>query len=484
VTYPCMGCYPSRPYWREECGVFGVYAPPQDVARTAYFGLFALQHRGQESAGIVTGDGKVLTGHADLGLAFQVFDEDIIQRLKGHVGLGHVRYSTMGGNIRANAQPMIGRHRSGPFAIAHNGNLLNAAPLRAQLEEEGVSFAGSSDTEVMCKFLEGSRADSVEDALVEMMETVQGAYSLGVITPDRLITVRDPYGVRPLCIGQLSGDGWVIASESCALSTIGAGFVREVQPGELIVFDDGGMHATQVQDSERKACCVFEFIYFARPDSHIYGKSVYSARVRMGHMLAQQDVPDADLVVPIPETGIPGAIGYAQVSGIPFGEAVIKNRYIFRTFIAPDQRLRELGVRMKLSTLKEAIAGRRLVVVDDSIVRGTTTGPEVELLRAAGAREIHLRICSPPIPYPCFYGIDTSAQRDLLAARMSVEQIRRHLNADSLDYQTMRGLIRAVGLPKTNFCTACFDNDYPIPVSQEARVTKFDLEVHHQDAGD
>jgi amidophosphoribosyltransferase len=450
------------------------------VARIAFFGLFALQHRGQESAGIVTGDGHVLHGHRDLGLVFQVFDEDIIRSLKGFVALGHVRYSTMGSNVIANAQPLIGHGRFGPFALAHNGNLTNAAALRRELEEDGVCFSGSSDTEVVLKLLEHSRTENIESAIADIMNTVQGAYSLGILTPDRLIAVRDPYGVRPLCIGQLNGDDWVIASETCALSTIGADFIREVQPGEVIVFDHNGMRATQVQESPRKACCIFEFIYFARPDSHIYGKNVYNARVRMGHMLAQQDVPEADLVVPIPETGIPGAIGYAQVSKIPFGEALIKNRYIFRTFIAPDQRLRDLGVRMKLSALKEAIAGRRLVVVDDSIVRGTTTKPEVELLRAAGAREIHLRVCSPPIPYPCFYGIDTSAQSQLIAARMSVEQIRRHIGATSLLYQTMRGLIKAVGLPKSNFCTACFDGDYPIPVPPEAAVGKFDLERNHQ----
>jgi len=465
-----------RPHWHEECGVFGVFSPGSDVARLCFFGLFALQHRGQESAGIVVGDGQELTGHKDLGLAFQVFDEEIISSLRGRVGLGHVRYSTTGSNVVANAQPMIGQHRSGPFAMGHNGNLINAYKLRRELEQEGVTFEGSSDTEVMCKLLERSRADSIEDAILEMVGAIEGAYSLGIITRDRLIAVRDPHGVRPLCIGQLNGDSWVLASETCALSTIGAEFVREVQPGEMIVFDEDGMRATQIVDAARKACCIFEFIYFARPDSHIYGKSVYNARVRMGHMLAQQNVPDADLVVPIPETGIPGAIGYAQVSGIPFGEALIKNRYIFRTFIHPDQRLRDLGVRMKLSALKEAIAGRRLVVVDDSIVRGTTTGPEVALLRAAGAREIHLRVCSPPIPFPCFYGIDTSTQSQLIAARMSVEQIRKHLDADTLVYQTMRGLVRAVGLPKANFCTACFDGEYPIPVSPETRVTKFDLE--------
>jgi len=470
-------------HWRDACGVFGIYAPGEDVARTTYFGLFALQHRGQESAGIVVGDGQQLDAHVELGLAFQVFDESIIRRLRGCVALGHVRYSTMGSNILANAQPIVGEGHFGPFAIAHNGNLVNASPLRRQMEADGVTFYGSSDTEVMAKVLERARAATVEDAVVELMHTVRGAYSLGIMTPDRLIAVRDPHGVRPLCLGQLNSSGWIIASETCALQTVGADFVREIQPGEMVVVDANGLRATQVLESPRRAMCVFEFIYFARPDSTIYGKNVYMARVRMGQMLARCCDVDADMVVPIPETGVPAAIGYAQESGKPFGEVFIKNRYIFRTFISPDQRMRDLGVRMKLSALKEAIAGRRLIVVDDSIVRGTTTKPEVELLRSAGAREIHLRITCPPIRYPCFYGIDTSAGRsELIAARMSVEKIREHIGADTLEYQTMANMVRAIGLPKLNFCTACFDGEYPIEVPPEVRVTKFDLERDRQPA--
>lgn len=481
TTIEFPGCREGR--WRDACGVFGVYAPGEDVARVTYFGLFALQHRGQESAGIVVGDGHRLDGHVDLGLAFQVFDESIIRRLRGHVALGHVRYSTMGSNILPNAQPIVGEGHFGPFAIAHNGNLVNAVPLRRQMEADGVIFYGSSDTEVMAKVLERTRATRVEDAIVELMHTVRGAYSLGIITPDRLIALRDPNGVRPLCIGQLNSAGWVIASETCALQTVGAEFVREIQPGEMVVVDGDGLRATQVLESSRRAMCIFEFIYFARPDSTIYGKNVYMARVHMGQMLARNSDVDADMVVPIPETGIPAAIGYAQESGKPFGEVLIKNRYIFRTFISPDQRMRDLGVRMKLSPLKEAIAGRRLIVVDDSIVRGTTTKPEVELLRSAGAREIHLRITCPPIRYPCFYGIDTSAGRsELIAARMSVEDIRRHIGADSLEYQTMANMVRAVGLPKLHFCTACFDGEYPIEVPPEVKVTKFDLEETREPA--
>ncbi|MCX7599208.1 MAG: amidophosphoribosyltransferase [Armatimonadetes bacterium] len=476
---------PGHGRWRDACGVFGVFAPGEDVARTTYFGLFALQHRGQESAGIVVGDGHRLDSHVDLGLAFQVFDESIIRRLRGYVALGHVRYSTMGSNTLPNAQPIVGEGHFGPFAIAHNGNLVNAGLLRRQLEAAGVIFYGSSDTEVMAKLLELSRATTAEDAVAELMHTVLGAYSLGIITPDRLIAVRDPHGVRPLCIGQLNSAGWVIASETCALQTVGAEFVREIQPGEMVVIDGDGLHATQVLESPRRAMCIFEFIYFARPDSTIYGKNVYMARFRMGQMLARTSDVDADLVVPIPETGIPAAIGYAQESRKPFGEVLIKNRYIFRTFISPDQRMRELGVKMKLSPLKEVIAGRRLIVVDDSIVRGTTTKPEVELLRSAGAKEIHLRITCPPIRYPCFYGIDTSAGRsELIAARMSVEDIRKEVGADTLEYQMMANMIKAVGLPKLNFCTACFDGQYPIEVPPEVKVSKFDLERDRQPASE
>ena len=310
------------------------------------------------------------------------------------------------------------------------------------------------------------------------MHRMQGAYSLGIISPTRLIGVRDPHGVRPLCIGRLNSDNWVVASETCALHTIGAEYVREVEAGEIVTFEGDDIYSQRAIIGERKACCIFEFIYFARPDSNIYGKSIYVSRLRMGHMLARQAPVDADLVMGVPETGIPHAAGFAEVSGIPFGEGFIKNRYIQRTFITPSQRLRELGVRMKLTPLREAVAGKRLVVVDDSIVRGTTTGPEMKLLREAGAREIHLRISCPPIKFPCFYGIDTSAGRSqLIAAQKSVEDIREHLGADTLEYLNMRNLVKAVGLPKDNFCTACFDRQYPIPVPEELRLSKFDLET-------
>ena len=466
----------SERSWRDECGVFGLYAPGLDVARIAYFGIYALQHRGQESAGIATGNGDTVRVHAGLGLAYQVFDEQTISGLTGDVAVGHVRYSTTGGNIIANAQPMLGEHKSGRFAVGHNGNLVNARELRDEMSAKGVTFERSSDTEVICQLIAQSDAETIEEAIAEAMARMAGAYSLAIVTPNRVIGVRDPHGVRPLSIGRMGADGWVLASETCAIHTVGGEFVREVQPGEVVTLDSRGITSVQVTDPDRKACCIFEFIYFARPDSHIYGKSVYMSRVRMGHMLAQQSPVDADIVVPIPETGIPAAIGFSQVSKVPFSEGFIKNRYIFRTFINPDQRMRDLGVRMKLTPLREALAGRRVIVVDDSIVRGTTTAPEVDLLREAGAREVHLRICCPPIKYPCFYGIDTSNRKELIAARMTPEEICEHVGADSLHFLDMKGLVAAVGLPKGNFCTACFDRSYPIPIPREVKVTKFDLE--------
>lgn len=466
-----------RGHWRDECGVFGVWGPGTEAARLAFFGLFALQHRGQESAGIVTGDSQELRIHTNLGLVSQVFSEDIIRSLPGHVGLGHVRYSTTGGNRLPNVQPMVGEHRGAPFALAHNGNLVNALLLRDRLEARGHTFTSTSDTQVIVQQIADSAADTLEEAIAEAMPQMEGAYSLALIAPDRLIAVRDPHGVRPLCLGRLGDGGWVVASETCALNVINARFVREVQPGEIVTLNSDGLESRQVMEPQRKACCIFEFIYFARPDSDIYGKNIYASRMRMGNMLALQAPVSADLVIGVPETAIPHAIGFAQNSHIPYGEGFIKNRYIHRTFIQPEQRMRELGVRMKLTPLREALAGKRVVVVDDSIVRGTTTGPELELLRDAGVREIHLRISCPPIKYPCFYGIDTSAGRkELIAARMTVPEIRDHLGADSLEYLSLPNLTKAVGLPRGNFCTACFDNKYPIPVPELVKATKFELE--------
>ncbi len=450
--------------WGDACGVIGVYAPGEDVARIMYFGLFALQHRGQESAGMSLWHPlEGMQHHKGMGLAFQVFSEQTLRNLQGAVGIGHVRYATTGGSSIDNAQPMSGEGKFGPFSLAHNGNLVNTEALRADLERQGARIPGNSDTAVMAEMLSRSSQTTIEDAIAEMMHQIEGAYSLVFLTPHKILAARDQYGVRPLCIGRLNGKHWVVASETCALHTIGADLVREVEPGELVTIDADGITSTQVVEPAQRACCIFEFIYFARPDSHIYGRSVYMSRQRMGALLAQQAPVDADLVIPVPESAIPHAMGYAEASGIPYGEGFIKNRYIHRTFIAPDQRLRQLGVKMKLTPLKEAVSGKRLIVVDDSIVRGTTTGPEIQLLRDAGAKEIHLRINCPPIMWGCFYGVDTSKDRnELIASRMSVEEIRQHLGADSLEFLNMDNLIDAVGLPRNNFCTACFDGNYPI----------------------
>jgi amidophosphoribosyltransferase len=462
--------------WRDACGVFGIWGPGEDVARIAFFGLYALQHRGQESAGIAVSDGTSVRLHTGLGLASQIFDEGIITSLTGTCAIGHVRYSTTGGNVLCNAQPFYGEHRSGPFAVGHNGNLVNTVELRTELERLGETFVATSDTEVIARLISRSSAPTLEEAVAEAMQRMEGAYSLTILGPDRILAVRDPYGVRPLCIGRMGGGPWIVASETCALSTVGAEFVREVLPGEIVTLGANGQDSLQAMEPERRACCIFEFIYFARPDSHIYGRNVYMARLRMGHMLAQQAPVEADLVVGVPESAIPHAMGYAQVSHVPFGEGFIKNRYIHRTFIMPDQRMREAGVRMKLTPLREAVAGKRLVVVDDSIVRGTTTGPEIELLREAGAREIHLRISCPPIRFPCYYGIDTATRKELIASRMSVDEVRRHVGADTLTYLDMKNLVKAVGLPKANFCTACFDEMYPIPIARDVKISKYDLE--------
>ncbi len=479
MTLPiaCRDVAPRREHWRDACGVFGVYAPGEDVARLSYFGLFALQHRGQESAGIAVSRGSDIVAHKGMGLAFAVFDEESLAQLNGDIALAHVRYSTTGSNTIANAQPMIAEHRSGPFAVAHNGNLVNYSALREELEQEGFEFHATSDTEVIQNLIARSKAAALEDAVRDAMQYMEGAYAIGVMGPGKLIAARDRHGVRPLCVGQLNGGQLVIASEDCAFHVIGAQYLREVEPGEVVVIDDHGMSEFQAVPMGRKAACIFEYIYFARPDSHIYGKSIYHVRQSLGHLLAQQAPTDADICVGVPESAIPHAIGYAQVAKVPYHEGFIKNRYIFRTFIHPDQRLRELGVRMKLAPLRETLAGRRVIVVDDSIVRGTTTKQEVTLMREAGAREVHMRICSPPIKYPCFYGVDTSAGRkELIAARMDVDGVCEHIGADTLVHLSLENLIAATGLPKKSFCTACFDRRYPIRVPRETRISKFDLE--------
>ena len=469
--------YEDRPEIAEECGVFGVFGNGEDVARIAFFGLFSLQHRGQESAGIAVSDGKLVRMHRDMGLVTQVFQEEALASLTGHIAIGHTRYSTTGSSILRNVQPMRCDCDFGEVALAHNGDLINAASVRAELESQGVNFETTNDSEVIVKLIAKSTACSIEEAIAETMAKIRGAYAVIVMTNDKLIGFRDPHGIRPLCIGRLNGSHYVLASETCALNTIGAQYIREVEPGEMIIIDSKGMIEKQAVPCQRHALCVFEYVYFARPDSRMYGKTMHEARRRMGHELAKEHpAPGAHIVFPLPNTGTPAAIGLAEASRIPYAEGVIKNHYIHRTFIRPDQRMRDLGVRMKLTPLKETLSGRRVVMVDDSIVRGTTIGQTIKMIREAGAVEVHVRIASPPYRHPCFYGIDTANQNELIAAKMSVEEIRKYIGADSLGFLSLAGLVRAIGVKKDKLCCACLDGKYPIEIPNEAKLSKFVFE--------
>lgn len=470
---------------RESCGVFGVFAPGRHVAHLCYLGLFALQHRGQESAGIATSDGEVLTVVKDMGLVSAVFDDRTLVALEGDLGIGHTRYSTTGSSAWKNSQPVFRDMGGTQFALGHNGNLTNTAALA----EDAGMLPGlvTSDTDLLAELIgreladrgaRGESADLVESTLA-VLPTLEGAFSLVLMDTHRVIGVRDPNGFRPLCLGRLDG-GWVLASETPALDTVGAHFVRELDPGEVVVIDETGVHSHHPFSPERidPRLCLFEFVYFARPDSTLYGRNVHLARVRMGEQLADQAPAEADLVVGVPESGIPAAEGFARRSGIPFGHALVKNRYIGRTFIAPSQEMRALGVRMKLNPLREQIAGQRLVVVDDSIVRGTTTRAMIAMLREAGAAEVHLRVSSPPYRWPCFYGMDTGTRGELLAANMEVDEIRAYLDVDSLAYLNLDRLVEATGAVNAGFCTACLTGEYPveIPVSLSKGVLEVEPE--------
>ena len=460
---------------QEACGVVGVYAPGEDVARVAFFGLYALQHRGQESVGLSTGDGHRIRLSKAMGLVAQSFQEEDLAELTGHVSIGHTRYSTTGSTYLSNAQPILAKGPDVELALAHNGNVVNALELRDELARWGCTFAGSGDSEVVAQLMAHAPANSWEERIAYCMRRLQGAYSLTILTKDALFGVRDPLGVRPLSIGSFNG-GWVIASESCALDHIGAEFVRDIEPGEAVLIDDDGPRTVYRRDPDgRKAMCIFENIYFARPDSILDGNLAYKSRMAMGAELAKEYPVEADMVLGVPDSATAAAVGYSQESGIPYGEGLVKNRYVGRTFILPDQRLRDLGVRRKLNPLPELIEGRRIVVVDDSIVRGTTTPHVVSLLRKGGAKEIHLRICAPPIVSPCHFGVDMATRKELIAANMSVEEIREFVGSDSLGFLSHEGLIRAVGLSKENFCMGCFTGSYPIPVQLE--MEKLVLEV-------
>ena len=460
---------------REACGVVGVYSPDEDVAKAAFFGLFALQHRGQESVGLATSDGEHILIRTEMGLVSQTFHENDLFGLPGTHAIGHTRYSTTGSSSIRNAQPIRSNGRDLELALAHNGNVVNAVELRSELEDWGCRFTSTSDSEVIAHLLTNAPASTWEDRVAYCMRRLKGAYSLVVLTKDAVLAMRDPKGVRPLCIGALNG-GWIFASETCALDHIGAEFVRYVEPGEAVIADGNGLRTVYQRPRDNGlASCVFEHIYFARPDSVIDGKLVYASRMAMGAELAREHPVEADMVMGVPDSATAAAVGYSQESGLPYVEALVKNRYVGRTFIQPDQRLRDLGVQMKLNPLPELIGGKRLVVVDDSIVRGTTTPHVVNLLRKGGAAEIHLRICAPPIMWPCYLGVDLATRAELIAANMSVEEIREHVGADSLGYLSTEGLIDAVSLPRNELCLGCFTSDYPVPVQLE--LGKFALEV-------
>ena len=449
----------------ESCGVFGIYAPDEDVARLTFFALFALQHRGQESAGIATTDGKRIQVYADMGLVSQVFSEDSLSQLHGNIAIGHNRYSTRGSNRVTNCQPFVVGSGENTIAIAHNGNIINAEHLYRELCAQSYTFHSSTDTEVIANLILSSHEKDWVDRIRYAMHRLQGAYSLTLLSNNKLFGVRDPLGVRPLCLGSLNG-GWVIASESCALDHIGANFIREIEPGEIVVISENGVESYR-EKTDKKAVCIFEYIYFARPDSLINGRLLYSARLAMGEGLAEEHPVTADLVMGVPDSATAAGIGYSHKSGIPPGEGLLKNRYVGRTFIEPDQRIRDLGVKLKFNPLPQMLDGKRLVVVDDSIVRGTTTPSVVKLLRRAGVKEVHMRICAPPIRYPCFFGVDMATRWELIAAQKTIPEIRDFIGADSLGYLSLDGLIKAVALPKNTFCLACFTGDYPIPVQLE-----------------
>jgi amidophosphoribosyltransferase len=456
--------------------VFGVYAPGEDVATLTYFGLYALQHRGQESAGIAVGDGRQIMVFKDMGLVAQVFDEAALAPLRGHVAVGHTRYSTTGASTWHNAQPTLGATAHGTVAVAHNGNLTNTAQLREELLLEqsadrlrrgDAHRAGSTDTAVITGLL-GAGRDGLEETLRRTLARLRGAFSLVLADENALYAARDPHGVRPLVIGRLTGaaGGWVVASETAALDIVGAGHVRDVEPGELVAIDGGGVRSSRFADAT-PAGCVFEYVYLARPDTRLNGRPVYEARVEMGRRLAAEHPADADLVMPVPDSGTPAAIGFAEASGIPYGQGVIKNAYVGRTFIQPSQTLRQLGIRLKLNPLREVIDGRRLVVVDDSIVRGNTQRALVRMLRDAGAAEVHVRISSPPVTWPCYYGVDFATRSELAATGRATAEVTALIGADSLGHLSHDAMVAATGTPRSELCTACFSGRYPIATPAE-----------------
>ena len=449
-------------YPRHYCGVFGIYGHP-NAAELTYYGLYALQHRGQESAGIVTCDGRQFRKHVGMGLVSQIFDSEKLHALVGSMAIGHTRYSTTGSSQLSNAQPMTVNSSKGQLAIAHNGNLTNAAELRDALESKGLPFQTTVDSEIILMLLAQPTLGGKENNLVQTVRRIEGAYSLVIMTEQELIGVRDPHGFRPLSIGRV-GDGWVLASETCAFDLIHARFVRDVEPGEIVIINQDGLKSIQAfPEQTRRAFCIFEYVYFARPDSTIANRNVYEARVEMGRQLAREHPIGADIVVPVPDSGNCAALGYSEESHIPFEMAFVRNHYVGRSFLQPSQLIRDFDVRVKLNLIGELVKGRRVIIVDDSIVRGTTCKARVKTLKEAGAKEVHVRVSCPPHRNPCVYGIDFPDRSKLMAANHSLEEICRYLNADSLAYLSREGMVKATGLSGNSFCMACYDGDYPVP---------------------
>ncbi len=471
-------------HFRDQCGVFGIFGH-SEAANLAYLGLHALQHRGQESAGIVTSDGRQLFAHRSMGLVADAFSQDQLGRLPGQLAIGHVRYSTAGGSHLKNAQPFAVDYARGSLAVCHNGNLTNADELRTGLEGRGSIFQSTSDTEVLVHLVAMSTQISIEDRVCDALTRVKGAYSLLFMTEEALVAVRDPMGIRPLCLGIFPGshghgekgggggrDAHVIASEPTAFDLIGAEFVRDIEPGEMLVIDESGLRSIRLAETAAPHMCVFEYVYFARPDSRLGGRSVYEVRRQLGERIAKEHPVEADVVIPVPDSGVPAAIGYAAALGIPFEMGLIRSHYVGRTFIEPQQSIRHFGVRLKLNPVEPVLRGRRVVVVDDSIVRGTTSRKIVKMVRDAGAREVHLRISSPPTQWPCYYGIDTPTRRELIASSHSVDEIARYVTADSLGYLSLEGMLAGVSGPKGNpeaYCHACFSGQYEIPFTPSNR---------------
>lgn len=454
---------------KEECGVFGIFAPGSDVARLTYYGLYALQHRGQESAGIAVSNGKVIKGEKGMGLVSEVFhDTSKLQRLVGDIAVGHVRYSTTGSSLLVNAQPLLVRYRNGFLAIVHNGNLVNGGDLRADLEVDGSIFQATTDSEVIAHLIARSGESDIEAAVKKAVPVIRGAYTFILMTKDKLVGLRDPKGIRPLSLGR-TADGYVLASETCAFDTMGAEFVRDIKPGEMVVIDADGVRSEQLFASDGDSLCVFEFIYFARPDSNLDGRNVHTARKQLGRRLAIEHPVDADIVTGVPDSSLSAASGVAEQLGLPYEMGFIKNRYIGRTFIQPTQEIRDLGVKLKLNPVRQIVEGKRVVMVDDSIVRGTTSKHIIQMLRNAGAKEVHVRISSPPVKCSCFYGIDTSASGELIGAELDVPDIAKAIGADSLGYLSEEGMLESIGLPKKGFCTACFSGCYPIEIGSGKR---------------